>query len=177
MSKRAANLRGALIFGSEAWFFNCELYPGSRIKTWKSYIDVPPRIAYKNEIVKKRAMRLDRFVSIVTVLYAPPQHKLQPPLKSRRFSTSLHWSDRRRRSRRSRINHRLRLTRISLGSHRTTLHCRTLPTIKLDREKCHGNSAVTCRFPSRHQSQRESPLDFWWTEGAVLIPILLSLYC
>lgn len=41
---------------------------------------------------ERRAVSVDstRFVSIVAALYAPPQRKLQPPLKSQRFSTSLH---------------------------------------------------------------------------------------
>lgn len=57
----------------------------------------------RTETAKKRAVVVHSAVlyRLYAALYAPPQHKLQPPLKSLRFSASLHWSDQRQRSRRA----------------------------------------------------------------------------
>lgn len=97
--KNEQHWRSKIIFHFKAWIFNCKfliLYIIGQFKIEKKKnILISYLASYGNEIVK------DRFVSIVAALYAPPQRKLQPPLKSQRFSTSLHWSDQRRRSRRA----------------------------------------------------------------------------
>lgn len=114
---------------------------------------------------------------LLTALYAPPQRKLQPPLKSRRFSTSLHWSDQRWRSR---INHRLRLTRISLGSQRTTLHLVHYRQLNLIVKNASAISQQHADFPCAINPASVTRESFWFPTNAknffVLTPILLSNY-